>query len=74
MSGFCGKCGAPRPLTISLARQVIAGIADPKAQAEAIYASQFVCSRHGRARMEMVRTDKNCAACGEGFRRDYRLG
>ena len=74
MSGFCGKCGAPRPLTISLARQVIAGIADPKAQAEASYASQFVCSRHGRARMEMVRTDKNCAACGEGFRRDYRLG
>jgi hypothetical protein len=72
--GFCSGCHEPRPLTVNLARAIIAAIADPKARAEAVYASQFVCSRHGRARMEMVRTDKNCAACGEGFRRDYRLG
>jgi hypothetical protein len=72
--GFCGGCHEPRPLTVGMARAIIAAIADPKARADAIYASQFVCARHGRARMSMVRTDKNCAVCGEGFRRDFALG
>ena len=72
--GFCGGCHEPRPLTVNMARAIIAAIDDPKIRAEAIYASKFVCVRHGRARISMVRTDKNCAVCGEGFRRDFALG
>jgi hypothetical protein len=36
----------------------------PERQA-ALYASKFICPAHGRARPEMVRTDKLCAWCGE---------
>ena len=62
----CRRCGVKRPLTdgLLLATMTQFPAGSPERQA-ALYASKFICPAHGRARPEMVRTDKLCAWCGE---------
>ena len=61
----CGRCGAWRPLTITLARGRLAALPPGPEREREICASQFICPYHGRTRNAFVRTDKSCALCRE---------
>jgi hypothetical protein len=71
----CQSCGAKRPLTDGLLLAMMVQLpAGSKEYQDALYASKFICPAHGRARPEMVRTDKLCAWCGESFMRADLIG
>jgi hypothetical protein len=71
--GRCAACGVYERLTIDAARRRIEAMPSGEQREREQRASQFVCPTHGRARDAMVRTDKTCSICREGFIRDRPL-